>query len=404
LRDESLPRQSPRDGFAGRVPSGGGHQLTIRHLVAVVAIVLSVTTAQAADRDFVPVNTETGELPAIVQCLRQEKEAVLLSNGVECTDYRKGAAFLVGQAPNTPFNFDADRDCSKNSSRPADARHLSEDAIQRLLSDPKLTVRPSGIRIFGAIFCERVKLVGLELPFSLVLDKSVFAKGIEIRNVRVKGDVSFDSSLILDQLRIIRSHIEGTLFWDKSYIQRLQIGTSTIDSSASFTESVLLESTQIFNVAIAKEFSIRGSALSYFVAQFSTIGEILDLSHSQARCAYHINKSEIGYLVARKAGFGTVEPPAGPEKIPRYYVWREDLFSPPVEAILSIPEMQKTVPKKESCINQSSGLPYRAEFFVFDSNIKSSLCVSEFRWLGPRDGGPYAPAEFLRRARIRKNI
>jgi hypothetical protein len=267
-----------------------------------------------------------------------------------------------------------------------------------------LTVRPSGIRIFGAIFCERVKLVGLELPFSLVLDKSVFAKGIEIRNVRVKGDVSFDSSLILDQLRIIRSHIEGTLFWDKSYIQRLQIGTSTIDSSASFTESVLLESTQIFNVAIAKEFSIRGSALSYFVAQFSTIGEILDLSHSQARCAYHINKSEIGYLVARKAGFGTVEPPAGPEKIPRYYVWREDLFSPPVEAILSIPEMQKTVPKKESCINQSSGLPYRAEFFVFDSNIKSSLCVSEFPWLGPRDGGPYAPAEFLRRARIRKNI
>ena len=100
-------------------------------------------------------------------------------------------------------------------------------------------------------------------------------------------------------------------------------------------------------------------------------------------------------MVARKAGFGTVEPPAVPEKIPRYYVWREDLFSPPVEAILSIPEMQKTVPKKESCINQSSGLPYRAEFFVFDSNIKSSLCVSEFRWLGPRDGGPYAPAEFF---------
>ena len=166
--------------ICGTGPIGGWPPAYHPPLVAVVAIVLSVTTAQAADRDFVPVNTETGKLPAIVQCLRQEKEAVLLSNGVECTDYRKGAAFLVGQAPNTPFNFDADRDCSKNSSRPADARHLSEDAIQRLLSDPKLTVRPSGTPIFGAIFCERVKLVGLELPFSLVLDKSVFAKGIEI--------------------------------------------------------------------------------------------------------------------------------------------------------------------------------------------------------------------------------
>jgi hypothetical protein len=241
-------------------------------LVAVVALAFSITVGKAADPDFIPVTTDTGTIAAIGRCLRQDKEAVLVPNGVNCKVYREGAPFLAEKAPDSPFDFDADRDCPKTSSGPVNARRLSADVVQRLVSDSKLNVGLSGIRILGAIFCERVKLVGLELPFSLVLDKAVFARGIEIRNLRTKGDLSLDGSLILDQLRIIRSHIEGSLFADGSFVHRLSIGNSTIDTSASFTESVLFESAQVYNASIVRELSVRGSALSYFVTQFSHIG------------------------------------------------------------------------------------------------------------------------------------
>jgi hypothetical protein len=33
---------------------------------------------------------------------------------------------------------------------------------------------------------------------------------------------------------------------------------------------------------------------------------------------------------------------------------------------------------------------------VFDSTIKSSLCVNEFQWLAPRDPGPYTSEEFFK--------
>ena len=364
-----------------------GFRIIICGLCAVAVIALSALAAQSAEHDFKHITTEAEKVPAIAACLQQNLEVVLVSNAVICRDYRDGATFLGHESPSTPFDFDATNGCAKEPAAPVDARRLGADLVQRLLNDPKLKVGSFGIRIFGAIFCERVNLVGLELPFSLVLDKSVFAKGIEIRNLRIKGDLSFDGALILEQLRIIRSHLEGSLFAEKSFVQQLQIANSTLDSSALFTESVLFESTQLFNLSIARELSIRGSALSYFVTQFSNIGGSLDLSHSQARCAYHINKSEIGYLVARETGFGTIEPPG-------YYVWREDDLTAPVQHILSIPKIQKIIQGGDQCVNPS-GRPQRAEFFIFDSIIKSSLCVNQFRWLAPRDAGPYTSQDFF---------
>lgn len=162
----------------------------------------------------------------------------------------------------------------------------------------------------------------------------------------------------------------------------------------SLAESVLFETTQIFNVSIARELTVRGSALSYFVTQFSWIGEDLDMSHSQARCAYHINKSEIGYLVAKRAGFGTIERPDKPEKVPDNYVWRQEDLTAAPKQLLSFPAIKKII-SEDQCVNPF-GRPQRAEFFIFDSTIKSSLCVAEFRWLAPRDAGPFSPEAFFK--------
>jgi hypothetical protein len=332
-------------------------------------------------------------IPAIASCLKKDQEAILLAHNVVCNDYRNGDAFFTEEVHDAPFDFKTG-ECDTDLSGQVNARHLDSDAIQQLGHDKSIGSR--GIRIIGAIFCKRLELIRLTLPFSLVLDRAVFAKGIELRNIDIRGDLSFDGVLLLNWFQIIRSRIRGSLFSDNTFIDRLSVADTKIDNSASFAESVLFDSTQFHNVSVAKELSVRGSALSYFITQFSTIGEILDLSHSQARCAYHLNKSTIGYLIAKRTGFGTIAPPGpgGPASL-GYYVWNDDL-SERVKKIISSPspEIQNRVSKSDSCINQSKK-SYRAEFFIFDNNIKSSFCLSEFRWLAPRDTGPYTPPDFF---------
>jgi hypothetical protein len=102
----------------------------------------------------------------------------------------------------------------------------------------------------------------------------------------------------------------------------------------------------------------------------------VDLSHSEARCAYHINKSEIGFLVAKHAGFGTVDQriPDSSRAASYSYNWKRS-FTEPINLILSSSEVKKIIDNPpEPCINEY-GRSYISEFFIFDSNIKSSLCV-----------------------------
>ena len=82
----------------------------------------------------------------------------------------------------------------KSSNRPFNGRRLTAETIKTIAKNTDKKIGPHGIRILRAIFCEKVDLVGLELPFSLVLDKSVFTEGIEIRNIKMRGDLSFDDS------------------------------------------------------------------------------------------------------------------------------------------------------------------------------------------------------------------
>ena len=206
---------------------------------------------------------------------------------------------------------------------------------------------------------------------------------MELRNLHIKGDLSVDGSLIFNQLKILRSNIELSFYGDRSFIANLSVSNSTFGGSVSLGRSVLFQSTQFDSVAITRELSIRASALSYFIFQFSTVGGLLDLSHTEARCAYHINKSEIGYLVAKRAGFGTPERPPGNSKEIRHYNWRR-VFSSAVTEILNAPEIHNIVKAPDRCVNDFDR-SHRAEFFIFDSSIKSSLCISDFQWLAPRD-------------------
>ena len=181
-----------------------------------------------------------------------------------------------------PHSSSAPTGIAKGAHRP----HQTLRTLIQMRSSRLHALKASGLTVFEfwvPYFAKDFELVGVILPFSLVLDKAAFAQGVEIRNVDVKGDVSFDSSLILNQFKLIRSHIKGSLFSDGSFIDRLSLGNTIIDLSASFTQSVLFESAEFYNVTISKELSVRGSALGYFITQFSKIGGILDLSSTAKR-------------------------------------------------------------------------------------------------------------------------
>jgi hypothetical protein len=363
----------------------------------------SQTVEPPTDPELIPVLTKPVRrkeelVPAILACLAINTEALLFDDHIDCMHYRKAHHRIEKNKAPVPQLLKFNRFCARDitdSQDPRDAdktknkiafsaRVLTSEMIATLIH---ANVSTQGVRILGAVFCDSLDIVGLDLTSSLVIDHSLFKNGIEIRNIQIRGDLSFDNSFVFNKLKILRSKINGSIYGDAAFIDRLEITNSTIDGSVSLGESVLFHSTEFDNVIITRELNIRGSALSYLIVQFSKISGLLDLSHSEARCAYHINKSEIGFLVAKRAGFGTVELSlkSAPEAF-YAYKWT-NRFTPTVRSTVESSEVNKLInlkSEREQCKNEFHR-NYISEFFIFDSKIASSLCISEFTWFSPPD-------------------
>jgi hypothetical protein len=164
---------------------------------------------------------------------------------------------------------------------------LDAHAIKIIAADTRRTVGPAGIRVVGAIFCDPLDLVGLRLSYPLMMDHSIFVMGIEARNFETTGDLSFDGALIFGELSLFRAKIAGTVFGRETLIQNTQLLDTEIRGALLLRGSVLLEPVMLDTITVIGELSLRQSIFPYFLVQFSTIGSVLDLSYSQARCAYH---------------------------------------------------------------------------------------------------------------------
>jgi len=331
----------------------------------VVAFLLQLTVAWAT-LDAPPTISEADPvIKRIVECVQAGREALLLAADLpECKDYRAGKNFLPSEMP-TELNVE--ETCPDPKDKPAheeakDSRKLSGDAIKRIVSLTK-SVDPRGIRIFGAIFCEELDLTGLDLSYTLVIDRSLFNNGFEARNFHTQGDLSFDGSRVLGNGVVIsRSRIDGTVFGQEAEIGRLRILDSEIKGSLLFRESTILKPAIFDTISLLGELSVRKGKLSYFVLQFSKVGAVLDLTESHAQCAYLVRKSEIGDLVAVQAGFG--------------------------------PSDQLNT---DECGYQNITL-YPPSFLVSDTRVKSSLCFHSFHWISRR------PAELITNSIIFNDI
>lgn len=318
----------------------------------------------------------------IVLCLSLGKEVVLTKDAIFCASYRQGDEHVH---PDTPVNLDMKALCND----PTDRRRLNADTIKKLAANKERPVAPSGIRILGAVFCETLDLVGLDLPYSLVIDRSLFRQGIEVRNLRIRGDFSLDKALVFETLKLLRSRIEGSVFGNNSYIQNLVAFDTTVEGSLLLRKGLLPQA--VFDgVTVSGEFSVSGSALSTFLIQLSTIRGSLNLSDSEARCWYRIRKSKIGELVAANVGFGTVDV----HETYGYAPWWVRKQAIVARFHASLPWRQSSPPIRDCILDQEHTSatqadqeqpppPPRFEFALSENRVDSALCVQSFRWLTP---------------------
>jgi hypothetical protein len=310
-------------------------------------------------------------------CAARGGEAVLLAaaNPI-CTSYGAGTKELDRRSPEMPLQVNALRACND----PADRRVLDARAIKTVAADATKKIQPSGIRVVGAIFCDALDLVGLNLPYMLMLDGSIFVKGIEARNFRTAGDFSFEGALVFGQLAVMRAQIGGTVFSRHSLIQNAQFLDTDIHGALLLREAVLLDPAVFDTVTVTGELSLRYSAFSYFLLQFSKIGSVLDLTGSQARCAYQLRKDEIGDLVAVDSGFGVsslslAEGSAKNSKLK--YLFAAGELNTDIPHSISQRSVKDALGDTSCNIRQIAAPNVLA---VSDTIVKERLCLQAFNW------------------------
>jgi hypothetical protein len=315
-------------------------------------------------------------IDAVRACVVRGQEAVLSAAAPpDCVPYGDGSTELGLQSPQMAYKVNALQACMDETNKSV----LDARTIKIIAADAVGKVGPVGIRIVGAIVCDPLDLVGLSLSYPLMMDNSIFLKGIEARNFQTTGDLSFEGALIFGELSLFRAKVGGTFFGRDSLIQNPQFLNTEVHGALLLRQSVLLEPVMFDTVTVAGELSLRGSIFPYFLLQFSTIGSVLDLSYSQARCAYQIRKDQIGDLVAVGAGF-TGAPLLQAEGGAQDDL--SDLFSA-AKVNIDIPNSRAQHPVKE--VFEDSNCKYNLiaapnVFAVSDTVVRQRLCLQTFRW------------------------
>jgi hypothetical protein len=338
----------------------------------------------AAEAEAEP-ETDKAVIEQILGCLEKGQEAVLLKEKpVQCAPFGVGIKWVPASDASKGVNLDSIcRD-------PGDLRRLSGNAI-KLVAKQKDRISPTGIRVIGGVYCEQLDLIGLDLPYSLILDKSMFKEGVQGRNFRTHADLSFDYSVIFKQLFLARVHVDGTIFATEAIIQKLRLLDAEVHGSVLLRSSLVLDLAAFDTVLLSGELSVRNSLFPYLLVQFSKISGVLDLTDSQARCSYKIRKSEIGDIVAVNSGFGTVAPPSqqAPDAKPQYD-WKLPRAGAEGHASrLKIAADNMPPNSDQSAIERicdHSSISYSpGSILISDTKVKSSLCLRSFHWL---EGAP----------------
>ena len=136
---------------------------------------------------------------------------LLPGEGVKCTEKSAVRRLKPEDRPPVPYSVDIETVCKnrKLNSRVLDGYTINNIILKMIMEN--LTIDPSGIRIIGGIYCETLNLVGVNIPYSLILDWSIIKGNLEALTFHVKGDFSLDQGVFYGNVRIVRAEIAGII-------------------------------------------------------------------------------------------------------------------------------------------------------------------------------------------------
>jgi hypothetical protein len=407
----------------------------VLHALAGIAVAIAAARAETATSAPPPpvAPSEAAEaskpqniVEVITSCLHDGFE-IFMSRDEGATCVPRGRGGRLAQQSGMPYLI---ADIAAACRDPGDQRHLNGDVVKRVLQmaeQKSLPIAPTGIRIIGGLFCTEVDIVGLDLPYSLVLDYMASDGRLFGRNIQIRGDLSIDGSFLRGGLVLTRSHISGSVYAENSVVRRVAVFDSQVQGSWHQTGSIILNSAEFRGLSISGDLGLAESAVSMVSVLSAQITGGLVLNNSEARCAYHIRGSSLGYMFGENVGFGAMteagaidsnaaEPslflpwwsklvrkpltkPDQPEAERRSAIYTNiglRTETPLVRTALLNEINRATSTQKKLNENRSTPsalLPgcvdmsrsENAEFYFLSNRVQTTVCLRSFAWLRPKD-------------------
>ncbi|MBI1385743.1 MAG: hypothetical protein GC150_12610 [Rhizobiales bacterium] len=145
-------------------------------------------------------------------------------------------------------------------------------------------VKPIGIRISNAVFCDRFDLENVHTDINLVLDKSYFHGPVGFQNFRTTKNLSIEAANIAQTLSLRRTRIEGSLFLSGSAIGSLVSQDLVVDSSLVARNAFVYLFATLARARITGRLDFGDAMLSHLTMKHATIGADVSLHGTQARC------------------------------------------------------------------------------------------------------------------------
>ena len=165
-------------------------------------------------------------------------------------------------------------------------RRIRSKFLIDILSRPKLTaqIRPIGVRIANATYCDGLKLENIHTTVNLVLDKSYFDGRVSFQNFRTTKNLSLDDVNIVQTLNLRRTQIDGSLFMVGSTIGSMVSRDLVVGSSLIVRRSFVFLYFNLARARVRGRLDLSESKLTYLTMKHATVGADAALLETEVRC------------------------------------------------------------------------------------------------------------------------
>jgi hypothetical protein len=264
-----------------------------------------------------------------------------------------------------------------------DYRRLDSDLIKDIVAkndiaakndvaskkDASPRIKESGIRIIGAAFCSsEIDLSDIDIPYSIVLDYSLFKFGLRVKNFKTAGNFSIDYSVVFANFVLYDAEIGQDLYATYAFIRYLTLQAAQVDGSVYLNHSLITNSINLLGAVIKGSVEAKGTATSDFVISSSSeIAGELNLSGAEARCSYQLQPSALGQFVAETVGFGQVS-------ADNVVDWVKAETQDRIATFMTSAAIQKVATEYNTCKYSD---PWTYVFLVSGTTMKS-FCLANF--------------------------